>query len=312
MGIWENLGPASFEVDGERVLFAVFRTAQYEEGLRLVRREVPWVDGEPLDETGLRARSIRVEIPFFNQLLEFDSLNIGTDPPMYPDRYRKFLALCRTKKTGNLNLFLERNIRVKAESWPSTLNVEERDGVVVSVTFIEDNEDRIDGPTQAQQLSARANLASVIQATFTEARKQGAWSDDWAELTRAASQLETTLNQPSEFLDTIDSRASRVEHAVDRVLRTEQQNRPGKDKLREASGAKLWRLLRALREMAARSVSESRPGRPVVRTRTFEQDISIWQIAAALGQDPDALLVLNPNLQDPNWIAAGTQVRVFA
>jgi hypothetical protein len=304
--IWENALPASFEVDGfDPVIFPVWQNLEGTEGLRAVKREVPWVDGVQIDETGLTGGAWSVIAPFANAFQNEDGM--GEEPALYPTRLEMLLVLFRTKKTGTLHLPWQRNIRCKATSWRRGASSDMLDGEVLNVAFDTDNENKLD-QAKAQGLAASSARQLVIQAQF-DAERNGAWNGSWEELTRFTSQLEALMNAPSEYRQDVAQRAGRVADCCDRLLSTFSSSDPGRDAFLKPAAAPAVRALVALREVAEGAEAEARQGRPQIVTRTVQRATTIWEFAIAAGTDPYELLQLNPQIMDPNNIPPGTQIK---
>lgn len=305
--IWENAKPASFEVDGyDPVVFPVWKQVSGDAGLREVSRSVPWVDGEEVDETGLRAGTWSVTAPFLMVLSSEDG--IGDDPPLYPTRMEKLIELFELKKTGTLNLPWRRNIRCKALTWRRVASDDTLDAEILDITFKCDNENLLD-QQRAQSIPASTVRQLAIQAQF-EAERAGAWDGSWEDLTRLTAQLEAFMMAPSEYRQDIASKAQRVSSCCDRLLAAHSKSEAGRNEFLDPASAPAVRLLMLIRGQADSAEAEARSGtvRGVV-TKTITRATSIWEYAIAAGMDPYEMLKLNPQIEDPNYIPAGTQLK---
>jgi post-segregation antitoxin (ccd killing protein) len=305
--IWQNSKPASFEIEGfERVVFPVWRQVEGDGGIREVSRSVPWIDGEEIDETGLRANTWNVTAPFYLPLQAEDG--IGEDPPLYPTRMEKLIELFEAKKTGTLHLPWKRNIRCKAITWRRVASDSEIDGEVLTITFKCDNENLLD-QQKAQSIPASTVRQLAIQAQF-EAERTGAWNGSWEDLTRLTSRLEAIMAAPSEYRQDVASKAQRVSSCCDRLLAAHQKSEAGQNQFLDPVAAPAVRLLMLIRGQADSAEGEARTGTiQGVVTKTTERVTSIWEFAIAAGMDPYEMLTLNPQIEDPNYIPAGTQIK---
>lgn len=310
--VWSQFPVPSFEVDGEIVLLPLTREYEYEEGLRVAARAVPFVDGEQLDETGLDGEAITLHLQFFNELLEegFGDGGLAQEGGelLYPDRLERLIRMFRKKKTGTLHVMNRRNVRCKATRWRRSGKIDERDGEWLVVTFRVDNEAKLDGPS-SDTVAVKANLQHTVEEAVFEAERAGAGGGfEWANLRTFAAQLDAAMSAPSEFLGDLRQKAHVLGVACDRVLESYQRNIAGRDTFLDPAAEPAVRALEALRDMAYRAESEVRERRPPVKTKRFERDYTMWEIAELEGQDAGRILYLNGQIEDPNWVRAGTPV----
>jgi hypothetical protein len=304
--VWEQCEVASFAVDGDRILFPVWEEFDIEHGIRAVQREVPWVNGEAIDDTGTTGERFRVNAVFHNSVQQEDPI-YGLDVPLYPNRLEELCALFRRRKIGTLNFLTRRNVRCKALRWVRRGRTDLVDGETLTVEFGADNENRLDGPT-TETVSVKVNLVRVLQDAEFDAERTGSWSSGWEDVTKLASQLDAAMSAPSEFRDDIRQKAHRVQAACDRVLASHSRNIEGRSGFLDCITYPARKGLEAVRDLAARADGESAEGRPRTITRTYPRDLTIWEIATAEHQDPGRLLYLNTAIEDPNWIPANTPV----
>lgn len=310
--IWAKMKPSSFEIQGSpKLVVPIYERVEATHGIRVVPRQVPWVDGEQLDETGLNAKEWQTVHPFINDLNESEP-GMGASPPMYPDRLEMFEALLEQRKTGTLNLPWRRNIRCKAITWRREAVTDRQDCEILTVSWKEDNENKLTNPSKGS--GVRANIASVVEQARFEAERNGVWDGSWEDITTFASQLEAIVAAPGVFLEDVGHKVNRVVRAIDSILATHSKATAGRNALLDPSGAFVVRHLMQARELAAFAEEEARgvPNRVVTWTAPF--DGSIWAIAMAPGwkaQEPEELLRLNPQIPDPNWITKGTPIKVL-
>lgn len=315
--MWSQFPVPSFEVDGEIVLLPLAREYEYDEGLRVAARAVPFVDGEQLDETGLDGEVITLHLQFFNDVEAFDRLNVEMGQSdleqegaeiLYPARLERLIAMFRKKKTGTLHVMNRRNLRAKATRWRRSGKVEERDGEWLTVTFEIDNEAKLDGPS-GDTVAVKANLQRTVEEAVFEAERVGAGGGfEWANLRTFAAQLDAAMSAPSEFLDDLRQKAHVLGSACDRILESFQRNIAGRDTFLDPLAEPAVRALERLRDMAYSAEAEVRERRPPVKTKQFSEDLTMWEIAEQEGQDAGRILYLNGQIEDPNWVRAGTPV----
>jgi hypothetical protein len=311
--IWAKMKPCSFEVKGHsRIVIPVWAKVEGSHGIRDVSRAVPWVDGEQLDETGLKAKEWDTEHPFVNDLCEYDP-GIGKDPPLYPDRLEAFERLLEKRKTGTLHLPWRRNIRCKALTWRRSATTDMFDCETLSVHWKEDNENKLENPSTGA--GVRANLTYQVEHCRFEAEREGIWDGSWEDITLFASQLEAAVAAPGQFREDIAHKANRVVRACDSMIasfsKAKSEARGG---LIDPRGGLTFRGLFDLRELAANAEAEARGTATKVVTWYAPFDGSLWAIAMSPGwesQDPSQLLEINPAIPDPNWISKGTPIKVL-
>lgn len=296
---WNQTSPASFVPDdGEEVLFPVV-SREKQSGNRIVRRKRPYRPGEKLDNTGEQADSFSVVALFTNDI---DEPRLGVDTPLWPDRINLLDAALRTSETGTLHLPWERNIRVRAESWSRSADTSIRNAERMTIVFVRDNEDNLD-PSEITEWFGGNASRTVEEATF-DADSFGSWDGDFSELTKFAAELEALANAPGELLADIDAKAGQVTRAVESIERTVGLSDP--------ENAPLQRKLLEIKDSASRSSAQARASRTRVTTRSYDHDTDIYTVAAELGQKVSELIQLNSQLEDPTYIPAKTQIKVYA
>jgi hypothetical protein len=308
---WDGLLPASFAVAGfPTVVFPVWQQIEAVQSLREVAREVPWIDGELIDDTGTTAEVWTTSIPFYNDI-QLNEEGLGLTPALYPDRLELLWKICKAKKTGTLNLPFRRNIRAKACQWRRIAVDDRRGGEVLQIRWKEDNEARLDGPS-SDGMAVQANLRHEVTEAVFEAERAGLMADGGFEgISRLASQVEAALNQPSEAMQDLKQKAKRLTSACDSIINSFSSRTPGRNAFRDPDGERAHRRLFRVRMLAARAESEARAAGKRIQTRRFAASMSLLQIAVLVGQDFAELLTLNPQIEDPNWIQRGTPVIVL-
>jgi hypothetical protein len=303
--VWSKAGPASFEVPGfEKCVFPVWMQVKSEHGIREVARDVPWVDGQTVDDTGLTSRVWRTQILFLNDLM--DDEGIGTTPQLYPDRLELLERILESRQVGTLNLPFKRNIRAKAIRWERTADMERRDCESLEVTWKVDNENKLDAP-KAAGISAHVSLVLQMQQATFEAERAGLGGATWEDLTLLASQLEALINTPSDMRDNVAQKCHRIVAACDTVLNAVDRNEK-EIGFTDPATAVAYRALWAFRNLADASEEQAREGRPDIVSIVTTSTTNIWEFATELGKDPDELIRLNPNIEDVNDIDPGTPV----
>lgn len=295
-GEWDNLQVASFKPDGEISVYFCVTGIRKSGGNRLVKGAIPFRRGVKLDSTGPKERTWTVDTIWHNTLVEAGLLE---SPRIYPDRLNAMEKLCEAQVTGTLDLPLERNLRVRVDTYDRSLTMSMRDGETMSVTFVEDNED---DQVTAEDTSVKATIQTSVEDASFDAESTGCWSGGLEDLTAFASDLQATMNAPGEAWAGIEQKADRVASACEKI---------GKTLTGDPDEAPLMSKLVGILDASARAKSEGQ-GAPKTVTRTWPAPTDLYSIAAELGQSPDALMALNVALPDPGFIPAGTPVVVLA
>lgn len=306
--IWEKMGPASFQVDGgEQILFLVLDVTDTG-GNRIAPRKRPYQRGVKLDTTGAKEGTIEITAPFHNDLSE---PGIEGTVQLYPNRLDALIAAMATGKTGTLHLPWKRNLRVKGESWRRhETSADMRGGAVLSITFIEDNEDNLDREA-FERVSVKANVAREAIIIGSEMEAMGSWDGSLADIQEFASNLAALLNAPSEYAGTILQAATSLRRSILTVFDAINANAPGVGALGGAEGADTRIKLLGLLELAAGAIDSSRESMPKTRTVTFRIRRDLSSVAAEFKQPYRDLLTINESIEDPNDIPPFTPVKIL-
>jgi hypothetical protein len=308
-GEWEQLGPASFKIDGEIELKFMLVDQGIGGGNRVPKRERVFRNGRKLDFTGTRGDDFALTAIFNNALTE---PGMGDYPQMWPDRLDRLEAAFKTGKTGTLHLPWRRNIRCKPETWSRRATAgDERDGETLTVTFLEDNEDTVDEASTATVSVQASVLRKAAEAVF-DLEKEGAWDGSFEDFTQLAADLEGVLAAPGEFLADVVHKAGRVRRAADSIRKSLSSRAPGRDHMLGPEGAQAERRLVEIMDLAGLAEAEASSHLPKIVTRTFPTDRDIYSIATELGQSARGLIAINGQIEDLAYIPAGTPVHVFA
>lgn len=308
--IVSRYGLDSFEVDGfARVTWEPTTTVSERCNVRLARREIPFLDGAQLDETGLAPKVIETSIVFINDA-HLTIPELGAEPRMYPDRFRALLAMFESRKTGTLNIYGRRNLRMKAASWTAEEPDDKLDYATIRVTFEADNEGKLDAQA-AEFVAVAANLQSVADEARFSAQAEGVdLAEFFTSLNTACSQLETALRTPETLRSDVRTKANAVRYNASRIVDAINTNKPGRDKGKDPSGSRINRSLFQLILLSYLAESEARSRDTRVKVIRLGQLTSVWQLAARLGVTGDELIALNPGIGDPNAIEPGTPITV--
>ncbi len=308
-GEWEELGPASFQVEGEIELKFMVVDQQIDGSNRVPKRRRIFRDGARLDFTGTEADRIVVNAIFSNTLQEPD---LGDYPQMWPDRLDRLERAFKSGQTGTLHLPWRRNIRCKAESWTRKANSgDNRDSELLTVTFSEDNEDKVDAAS-TQSVSVQASvLRGAAEAVF-DLEREGAWDGSFEDFTQLAADLEGALSAPGEFLSDVMHKARRVQRAAASIRESLSSRVEGRNHLLGPEGAKAERKLVEIIDLVGRALGDAAERGPQIVSRTFPTDRDIYSIATELGQSARDLIAINGHIEDLSFIPAGTPVYVYS
>lgn len=307
--IMPQLPIGKFSVNGLSVVFPAQKIT-WTGGNRLVERERAYRDGAKLDDTGSKAERWVVETTFENSINEqgLDANGI----PLYPAAANALIALFRLHATGDLQLPSVGQVRARCLDFERVDTFELRDTATMHFTFIEDNEDTI-GLRSLQAPSPRANGRRLALSAEFDAQSANVWDLNVRTLNTLVSQLETTLNRPHEVIQDTELASTQIRHAAERVDQAfRKAGNPGRYGLGTPRGHHMQRKMVDQQDMAGRAQLGSGGGQPTLVVIVVTIDSSLFRIAATLGQSLDALLRVNPQLQDPCSIPRGTRVRVFS
>jgi len=123
-------------------------------------------DGAYVENTGRGPASYTVTIPFLVGLLRAPQ---ETWADLFPARYNAFRSAWADRSTGVLVHPLYGEVRVKPSTWSASLDPDSRTGIVVTVGFVETNDDEADTATikGSEYGSAKSAAIALDQKLFT-------------------------------------------------------------------------------------------------------------------------------------------------
>jgi hypothetical protein len=307
--IFEQYEIASWQPDGgQRVFFPVTRITETG-GNRIIERERPYRDGAKLDDTGGRAKKWDMEALFFNSIDEEGLEQNGE--PLYPNMLNWLIEEgFGVHATGNLIVPTRGEVRARADSYSRSETFDERDGGIVQLTFIADNEDSVDARSLGMPTVA-ATAVQLAQTTEFSAQQAGAWDASFQDLVHFAAELEGLANAPREYAQELHDKARMVQAAHERILNSfSSYTVGGRGVLLDPAGNRTERKLIMIADRAGQSRNAARGGKPSTVAVVFEHDQSLASIAAMVGLDYEDLLYDNPQLQNPGHIPRGTPVNI--
>lgn len=294
--IFELFGPARYTPAGGATfhLRAMMASDAYER--RIIARKRPYLDGAPLDDTGAEPDAIDITLLF----AERDPGIPGVAERVYPQYHARFLRECRVEGTGTLYMPGRGERRVRLRRLSSQQTPQERDCETVTCSFLVDLEDGGRAGADTFNLPSSKSAGPVLVRQFAAAAAPGGLGGDLlTQLEDAVAQLEATVNAPFEAAADVARRADRVLDLCRRIRRlhtapvvaTANAFAP----LRPPGAAEPLALLAQIEDVAA-GQRAALFGAGSVRPRRFSRPMSIFEIAAQLGQPVDDLIRMNGSL----------------
>lgn len=307
MTIFEQYPVASWKVGSLPALKFPVVSISESGGNRIVERERPYRDGSKLDDVGSKSKAWSIKVLFENSIVEE---GLDTTTALYPDVLNDLIASFDIHETGDLVVPTRGSVRCRAESYQRDEVDSDRDGAVVTFTFRADNEDNV-GAQQFEQLNVNASANRLSEQTVFSATSEGMWSTSLADINEFASELEAYSNFPGDVVADIDSQASIVIGACNRVGRAfTRESEENRNLLNDPELSLTQRKLVETEDMAGRALNEAYQGRPKPVSFFVEGVTDLYTIAAKFGQDPSDLISINPNI-DPLYIPARSVVKVL-
>lgn len=302
--------PAQFTVSGLTYAFPTTRIRE-SGGNRLIERERPYRNGAKVDNTGSKAKRWTMECMFENSISDAGLTEINKGSPLYPNVLNALVALFDLRPTGDLVIPTVGKRRVKADSYERVEASEQRDCAMLTLTFVEDNEDSVDA-TSIAPATANANARRLAENTTFSAQQAGAWNGSLSDLDAFVADLEGLVNAPGNYEQTIRQSAKKIQGDVVRAKQAFQRaGRQGRDLMLDPSNSRAERKLVQQQEISAKAANDARNSRPKLVQVVFKLNTSIFRISVIVGQSFEDLADVNPEL-DPFFVPAGTLVNIFA
>lgn len=300
---------ASWTVAGATYVFPV-EAIRESGGNRLVNRERPYRDGAKVDDVGSSPVCWTLTCRFNNTVQEGNSDSV----PLYPTVLNNIIRSFSKHETGDLVVPTIGKVRARAKSYSREDKNDERDSATMTLEFVQDNEDKVDASAFSLP-TVRASARVLAESATFSAESDGSFDATIADLNTFADQLEAIATFPSNTLQDVDNQAGIVVGATNRVLNafTSKSNNPktkARAMLSDPDASATQRRLVALQDTAGRARAELRANQPSIVRAMFETPLTIFDVAAMIGQDAGQLIALNPAL-DPLNIPANTVVRVY-
>ena len=304
-----------FTADGGSALAFPVISIRETGGNRIIVRERPFRDGAKLDDTGSSPKEWSLTAYFNNTLSESNAaepdIQVTNGMPLYPDVLNALIESFDVHLTGDLVVPTRGVVRARCQTYTRSENATERDTATLEMTFIEDNEDNVDSQSFTAPSTGSASLIAE-EAEFDE-QSEGMWDFDIQDLNMMMGQLEGMANAPGEYMQDLENQANTVMNNVDRVEEMfSQAGTDGRDLLLGPGGNKALRDLQLQKEIAGKSKQSAKKGEKSLVTKTYKQQLSIYQIATMENQDAQKLVKNNPQIGNLLAIPKNTPVRMFA
>jgi prophage DNA circulation protein len=300
---------ASWKVGTSAIMAFPVRNITETGGNRLVERERPYRDGAKLDDTGSKAKRWTMEILFENTIDE-PGLEIN-EFDLYPDILDSLIDSFDNHETGDLVVPTRGTVRARADNYTRTETTDPRDAAILTVTFVQDNEDNVDAASFAI-ISANSNAKRLGEETTFDAQTDEMWDDGLVSVREFTDQLENATNQPGDVADDVDNSASRVVSGAQTTERAFSfREKEGRNALTNPESSKTARKLNLSKDVAYRAKQESREGRPEMIKVVSSRHQSIFSIAVFFKQPVTELIAINPKIENLFYIPKGVEVNVL-
>lgn len=309
MAIFEQYPTATWQVGGRSFTFAVERLEERRSN-RLIRHKRIYRDGARLDDTFAEAREWVATCLFFNDEEQEEGVDGATQ---YPDNANDLCDSFDEHETGELTTPTRGPRRCRAESYTRTEDATIRDATAITFVWVEDNEDDAAAAAFVAPSAKSQNISVIAAADFA---LEGAGIPG-GNLNDLASDLQGLAEAPGDFVSQVEARTralgSKLRDTERAFTKSASEAKTEAERLlTDPENSRALRLIREARDNTARLLVEIQAGLgPPVVSVTYPAPVSIWSVAAKLGQDPIELARLNPALPDLLAIPAGTAISVF-
>jgi hypothetical protein len=292
----------SWTVGGERLALPIQKD-ELSGGNRIVRFRRPYRDGAKLDDAGANERVWVITIAFNNTLRE---AGLDENIPLYPDLMFKLLKSFNFHETGDLIVPMDGKVRARAESYKRENPEDVIDHAIVTCTWVEDSEDGVSNASFANPTVSGRHLR-LIQKTQFSAAKEDVWSDPVAALTELGSNLEGVLRAPGRAVEDADARSRAVVGVCQNVgLTVVEVGSANKSEGVTPPAFETELALVGLVSLMANVGDDRQASRPPRRPFRVRELTTVYDMSAQVGQPPEALLDINPTIEDPLVVQPGT------
>jgi hypothetical protein len=307
--IFELYPTAKWEVPGKPAITFPVVALRENFANRIVPHKRVYRDGARLDDTGSEATEWSITADFYNSA---DHEQDVDGPNLYPTVLNKLCDSFTVHETGTLTVPTRGPRRCRAQRYARTEDAENRDFARVEFSWLEDNED-----DASQAAFAAPNASAIVKKLGADmvkaAQLDGASSLNMAQINEFVASLEALANAPGEFVADLESVGDLVVGAIIRLERafantTDPEQNETARLLAEPPASRALELMYELADASKRIAGERvKSNGPKLITRTFNRDLSLFDIATEVGQSASDLMALNPSL-DAFHVPAGTSV----
>lgn len=285
-------GPARWTpADGSRTFALALVANGHSFERRLVERKRPGLDGAPLDDAGSNPK------PFDLRAIFANGHGVKDVPdPAYPDYHRDFLDALEQKGKGTSTLYVpgRGEKRVRFKRYATSQSPDMRDCEFVDLSFTEDLEDEHPSAGSFTLPSAKSAGPVLARKLRDDGHALGIGGDLFDQIEAFVDRVTAAAQAP---FDSAADMQARVDELIGHLDRCEKAltrlPAPGAfSPLAPVEAAATLVGLALLKDNARRMVSATY-GEATVRPRVFGVTLSIFEIAARLGQDSGELVQLN-------------------
>lgn len=271
-------------------------------GNRLAPRERPYRDGAKVDDIGSKA-IVWQFVAIFNNTIE---------EGLYPDRLNELIEWTGKHVTGDLIVPTRGLVRAKAEGYSRKEIASELDQAILTLSFIEDNEDGV-GAQNFTSPSAAGSTDNVADETIFDSQSEGMWNGSIQNLKQFSSQLQGLANAPGQYAQDLETAHNTMVGEVENIINTFSDiTEDGRSTLLNPSSTKAQRDLELLKELAGQSRQDARQGQKKIITKKYIVEMNILQIATLEDQQVEDLIKINGQIENLLSIPPNTPVRMYS
>jgi len=267
--------------------------------------------GARIDNTGSDPKFYELALFFFNDTKQEAGIDGATQ---YPDNLNSFCGSFDSQETGTLTLVTRGPIRCKAESYERTETKDLRDCAAVTAVFLADNEDD-SSVADFHAPSAKSIAESLAYAAIAACEDAGVTSANLIGIGELTAQLVGYANFPGNFVGEYEQLGNQI---VSSIAKVEEEfaksaadaTNDGETLLTQPEKSRGLRALRRLADVIPRIGAEQTEDADRIISVTYDDAVTIFDVAVRVSQDAGELLALNRQLPDPLLIPPRTPVFV--
>jgi len=328
--ILEQLLPCSWTgVNRPRIEFPV-TTITLSMDQDLAEHKFWGVDGVQVEATGRNSLVFEATIPFRNGIVPGKSENWGI---LYPTAFRQFLTACADRATGILVHPELGEFTCKVKSLRTSLTGERRDGVDVTVTWVEtlfpedisNIEDSSNSPVANAEISALSLDSNLDQLTTVDAKYKlpvyaPTFADSVNQLTSITDRISLQEQRYVGVIDKVSYRLNQIEDSVTRVVtppRTSVKSiiNPNPQATNKAIATLAWPIRASIGQLrntlndVVKKILQT--GQKIIFYRV-PSPVTLAGVSVSTGAGIVDLMNLNPSLVGQPFLQTGTMVRYYS